>query len=112
MYGIHEMGITTKGFRKTTSTINVHFRRMVRSPVHLTHETTQAFLQRLNQTPPWILVQSHNSRLLQALAAKRQHAVAQAMANVDAPDVIIHTPDYPMSQLEGFTDQHLLRIQL
>ena len=104
MYGIHEMGITAKGFRKTISTINVHFRRMVRSPVHLTHETTQAFFQRLNQTPPWILKKSHNCRLLQALAAKRQQAVDQAMANGDAPDVIVHTPAYPMSQLEGLTD--------
>ena len=104
MYGINEMGITAKGFRKAISTINVHFRRMVRSPVHLIHELTQDFFQRLNQTPPWILIKSHNCRLLQALATKRQQAVDPAMADVDAPDVIVHTPAYPMSQLEGLTD--------
>ena len=104
MYDVHEMDITTKDFRKTTRTINVHFRRMIRSPVHLTHESIQAFFERLNQTPPWILVQSHNRRLLQALAAKRQQAVDPAIANVDAPDGIVHNPDYPMSQLEGSPD--------
>ena len=104
MYGIHEMGINPKGFRKTMSTINVHFRRMVRSPVHLMYETVQAFFQRLYQTPPWILLQSHNYRLLQVLAAKRQQAVDQAMADADAPDVIVHAPAYPTSQLEGLPD--------
>ena len=104
MHDILEMGINAKGFRKIISTINIHFRRMVRSPVHLPYETIQAFFHRLNQTPPWILIKSHNCRLLQALAAKRQQIIDQVMADMDAPDVMVHTPIYPTNQLEGLID--------
>ena len=49
MHGIHEMDITQKGFHKIISTINVHFRRMIKAPVHLTYEPTQDIFHRLNQ---------------------------------------------------------------
>ena len=35
MYGIHEMGITQKGFYKIISIINVYFRRMIKGPYSL-----------------------------------------------------------------------------
>ena len=79
MYGIHEMGITQKGFRKIVSIINVHYRRMIRAPVHLTHESTQDMFCRLNQPAPWAILQSHNLRLRQSLLHKIQQAVESAM---------------------------------
>ena len=79
MYGIHEMGITPKGFRKIISTINVHFHRMIQAPIHLTHESTHDLSHRLNQPSPWAILQSHNLRLRQSLLHKIQQAVESAM---------------------------------
>ena len=103
MYGIHEMGITQKGFRKIISTINVHFRHMIKAPVHLTHEPTQDMFHRLNQPSPWAILQSHNLRLRQSLLHKIQHAVESAMDD-QPPDVIVLTPDYTISHLDVPTD--------
>ena len=99
MYGIHEMGITQKFFRKIISTINVHFRRMIKAPVHLTYEPTQDMFRRLNQPSPWAILQSHNLRLRQSLLHKIQHAIESAMDD-QSPDVIALTPDYPISHLD------------
>ena len=103
MYGIHEMGITQKGFRKIVSIINVHYRRMIRAPVHLTHESTQDMFCRLNQPSPWAILQSHNLRLRQSLLHKIQQAVESAMDD-RPPDVIALTPDYPTSHLDTPSD--------
>ena len=104
MYGIHEMGIAQKGFRKIVSSIiNVHYRRMIRAPVHLTHESTQDMFCRLNQPSPWAILQSHNLRLRQSLLHKIQQAVESAMDD-QPPDVIALTPDYPTSHLDTPSD--------
>ena len=73
---------------------------MIRSPMHITHESIQAFYHRFHQTPSWILLQSHNTRLLQALATKRQLAIDLGMADADASDFFVHTPEYPSNQLD------------
>ena len=103
MYGIHEMGITQKSFCKIISIINVHFRRMIRAPVHLTHESTQDMFCRLNQPSPWAILQSHNLRLRQSLLHKIQQEAEFAMDD-QTPDVIVLTPDYPMSHLDTPSD--------
>ena len=43
-------------FKKIMNTINVHFRRMIRAPVHLTHEPTHDMFQRLDQPTPWAIL--------------------------------------------------------
>lgn len=32
------MGVTTQGFKQLANFINVHYRRMIRAPIHLAHE--------------------------------------------------------------------------
>ena len=46
-YGIHEMGITRRGLARLVSMVNTHHRIMTKSPVCLTHESTQNFLNGL-----------------------------------------------------------------
>ena len=45
LYGVFEIGVVTAAFKKFSSVINMHYRRIYRSPVHLTHESTRDFCQ-------------------------------------------------------------------
>ena len=89
---------------KIMNTINVHFRRMIRTPVHLTHESIHNMFHRLDQPTPWAILQDHNSRLRRALAHERQQTIDRAMDTSDPPDVIVQTPEYPINFLETPSD--------
>ena len=51
-YGIHEMGLTQKGFRQIINMINTHHRTIAHSPVCLIHESTIYFFERIRKPPP------------------------------------------------------------
>ena len=96
-YGIFEMGITKQGFENLISTINTHHRRMIREPVHLTHESTADCFQRLGLDAPWVTLQRTQARLEAALHTRRC-SLSGSMAN-QSQDICVLTPDYPISDL-------------
>lgn len=104
MYGIQEMEIIQKDFKKIMSMINVHFRRMIRISVYLTHESTHDIFCRFDQPAPWAILQDHNSRLRRTLEHKRRQAIDRTMNPSDPPDIIVQTPEYPISFLETPSD--------
>ena len=97
-YGIHEMGITAKGFQQIVGMIHRHHRTMARSPVHITRETTQAFYTRLNLNRPWLYLQQQQSRLTQSLSLRRADLTQLAMQS-STPDICVLTPDYPENHI-------------
>ena len=90
------MGITTQGFKQLVSVINVHHRRMIKEPVHLTHKSTADCFQRLGLEPPWIMLQNTFARLETALRNRRSSLSGSSMAN-QSHDICVLTPDYPIS---------------
>ena len=70
-YGIHEMGITSKGFQQIIGMIHRHHRTMTRSPVHITRESPHAFYTRLDLHRPWLYLQQQQSRLTRTLSQRR-----------------------------------------
>ena len=100
MYGIHEMGITRKGFHKIICIINVYFRRMIRGPyslntwIHTRHVLSIELTFSLGDSP------------------EPQPSIAPIVAAQDsANNRICHgwptsrlTPDYPMSHLDTPSD--------
>ena len=78
LYGVHEMGLPGSCCRRIVSMINVHYRRMTHSPVHLTHEHTTDFFTRLEVTPPWTHIANHHSKLTTTLANKIQSLMEPA----------------------------------
>ena len=66
------MGLPTSYCKRLVNMINVHYRRMTHSPVHLSHENTTDFFHRLGVQPPWTHIAEHHRRLTTALAHKRQ----------------------------------------
>ena len=97
-YGIHEMGITRRGFAKLVSMINTHHRIMTKSSVCLTHESTQSFFDRLNLMPPWIQLQQQQQRIQQALHNRATRLRLEAMTAV-SPDTCVCVPDLWPSDL-------------
>ena len=97
-YGIHEMGITRRGLAKLVSMINTHHRIMTKSPVCLTHESTQSFFDRLNLMPPWIQLQQQQQRIQQALHNRATRLRLEAMTAV-SPDTCVCVPDLWPSDL-------------
>ena len=92
-----EKGITKQGFKQLINTINIHHRRMIREPVHLTHESTADCFQRFGLDPPWIILQNIFVRLETALQTRRC-SLTGSMAN-QSHDICALSPDYPPSDL-------------
>ena len=99
LYGVHEMGLPASCCKKLVSMINTHYRRMVRSPVHLTHENTTAFFLRLGVQPPWTHLAAHHRRLTTALALKHQSLMEPEEPQVD---VCTLSPEYPTCAMHEF----------
>ena len=97
-YGIHEMGITRRGLAKLVSMINTHHRIMTKSPVCLTHESTQSFFDRLALQPPWTQLQQQQQRIQQALQNRATRFRLEAMTDV-SPDACACIPDLWPSDL-------------
>ena len=97
-YGIHKMGITRRGLAKLVSMINTHHRIMTKSPVCLTHESTQSFFDRLNLMPPWTQLQQQQQRIQQALQNRATRLRLEAMTDV-SPDACACIPDLWPSDL-------------
>ena len=104
-YGIFEMGVTQQGFKQLVSIINVHLRRMIREPVHLTHESTHDCFHRHGLDPPWVTLQNTFARLATALHSRRA-TLSGNMAN-QSHDICALTPDYPDQELIPPTDPPL-----
>ena len=92
LYGVHEMGLPGSCCRRIMSMINVYYRRMTHSPVHLTHGNTTDFFNRLAVPPPWTHIADHNSKLTTTLANKIQNLVEPAEPH---QDVCTLSPAYP-----------------
>ena len=97
-YGIHEMGITRRGLARLVSMINTHHRIMTKSPVCLTHESTQNFFERLHLIPPWTQLQQQQHRIQQALHRRAIKLRLEAMTE-DSPDICACIPDVWPSDL-------------
>ena len=87
-YGIHEMGLTQKGFRQVISMINTHHRSIAHSPVCLTHESTAHFFERIREPPPWTTNLTQRQRIQAALSNRRAHLRLEAMDS-EMPDVCV-----------------------
>ena len=92
LYGVYEMGLPTSCYKRFVSMINVHYRRMTHSPVHLTHENTTDFFLRLGAQPPWTHIAAHHRKLTTALAHKHQSLMEP---DESQPDVCTLNPAYP-----------------
>ena len=98
LYGVHEMGLPISCCKRIVSMINVHYRRMTHSPVHLTHENTTDF-HRLAVQSPWTYIAEHHCKLITALALKTQHMMESAEPH---PDVCTLSPAYPQCDMNAF----------
>ena len=92
LYGVHEMRLPTSCCKRFVSMINLHYRRMIHPPVHLTHENTTDFFLRLGVQPPWIHIAEHHRKLTTALAHKHQSLMEP---DEPQPDVCTLSPAYP-----------------
>ena len=99
LYGMHEMGLPTSCCKRLVNMIKVHFRCMTRSPVHLTHENTTDFFNRLGVQPPWTLIADHYRRLTTALAHKHQSLMEP---DEPQPDVCTLSPEYPTCAMSEY----------
>lgn len=93
-YGVHEMGITAKGFHQIISMIHRHYRTMARSPIHIIRESTHAFYTRLNLQRPWHFLQLQQFRLTHTLSRRRIDLTQLAMQTC-SQDICVLIPDYP-----------------
>ena len=71
---------------------------MTKSPVCLTHESTQNFFDRHNLPPPWIQLQQQQARIHQALRNRATRFRMEAMIEV-SPDACACVPDLWPSDL-------------
>ena len=99
LYGVHEMGLPLSCCKRIGNMINVHYRRMTHSPVHLTHENTTDFFNRLAVQPPWTYIAEHHSKLTTALAIKARQMMESAEPQ---PDVCTLSPAYPPCDMNAF----------
>ena len=99
------MGITKQGFKQLINTINVHHRRMIREPVHLTHESTADCLQKFGLDAPWITLQ-HIFACLETALHTRRCSLSGSMAN-QSHDICVLTPGYPSSDLTPPSTAHV-----
>ena len=83
LYGVHEMGVPGSCCRHIVSMINIHYKRVTHSPVHLTHENTTDFFTRLAIPPPWTHIADHHSKLTTTLANKIQSLMEPAEPHQD-----------------------------
>ena len=106
-YSIFEMGVTQQGFKQLISVINIHLRRMIREPIHVTHESTHDCFHRHGLDPPWIILQNTFARLNTALHSRR-NTLSGDMANQNHDICACAlTPDYPDQELIPPTDPQL-----
>ena len=85
--------------KRIVNMINVHYRRMNHSPIHLTHENTTDFYNRLEVQPPWTYIAAHHCKLTTALALKTQHLMEPAEPH---PDVCTLSPAYPPCDMNAY----------
>ena len=65
-YDIHEMGISRRGHSRLINMINLYHRIMIKSPICLSHESTQNFFDRFQFPPPWTHLQQQQQQQQQA----------------------------------------------
>ena len=99
LYGVHEMGLPGSCCRRIVSMLNVHYRRITHSPVHLTHENTTDFFNRLVVQPPWTHIAEHHRKLTTALANKIQSLMEPAEPHQDGCTL---SPAYPPCDMHTY----------
>ena len=85
-------GVAHIMLKRFVSMINIHYRRMTYSPIHLTYENTTDFFLRLGMQPPWTHIAALHRKLTTALAHKHQSMMEP---DEPQPDVCMFNPTYP-----------------
>ena len=93
------MGLPGSCCRRIVSIINVDYRRMTHSPVHLAHENTTDFFNRLAVQSPWTHIAEHHRKLATALASKIQSLIEPAEPHQDVSTL---SPAYPSCDMHAY----------